>query len=467
MQKILIIEDNDTIRAGIEETLQKAGFSTTALNNGKAALAQLVALEPDCIITDLKMDEMDGIQVLQKARESRPELPVIIITAFGTIEKAVEAMKLGAYDFITKPFPPELLRVKVKQALEVAQISRDREKLYYENQYLRSEEQDRFPSRELLGNSNGMKSLLDQIHKVARTDASVFVMGESGTGKELVARAIHMNSSRHDKPFIKVNCAALAEGVLESELFGHERGAFTGALRRRPGRFELADQGTLFLDEIGEIHHSIQLKLLRVLQEREFERVGGTTTLKVDVRIISATNKNLQERVEQGSFREDLYYRLVIVPMTIPPLRDRRDDIPLLVNAIMHRLEKKHRKGIKKITPKALETLQRYAWPGNIRELENLLEQLYIFCEGDTLDIDNLPNFLKNSPSSGKMALDLGLFSLPEILDQTELQLLQKAIQQAGGIKTRMAKILGIKTSALYYKLEKYGLLNELKKDQN
>ncbi len=459
MERVLIIEDNQTMRQGMEKTLKKAGFKITSAASGGDGLEMLQQQEPHCVISDLKMSEMDGIEVMQKIHQRNAQIPVMIITAFGTIEKAVEAMKLGACDFITKPFPPELLRVKVKQALEISRLNREKDQLFHENQYLKAQAEDRYAGREILGKSAAIRKVHEQINKVAQTDTTVFITGESGTGKELVARAIHLTSPRCQSPFIKVNCSALATGVLESELFGHEKGAFTGAVRKKPGRFELAAQGTLFLDEIGDLDPSIQLKLLRVLQEKEFERVGGTRTLKVDVRIISATNQDLKQRVAEGLFREDLYYRLVIFPIELPPLRERSEDTALLAEAFLQRLNSKHHRGKKTVSRKALQLLRHYTWPGNIRELENVLEQAYILSDDNRLDVDNFPTFLKNSPTDGKIEAVLGTTPLPTILETTERRLIEAAYKQTGGVKTRMAKLLGIKTSALYYKLEKFGLL--------
>ena len=459
--EVLIIEDNDTIRLGMEKTLIKAGFDARSVASGKRGIELAGEFRPCCVITDLRMSEMDGIEVLKALRNLLPETPVMIITAFGTIEKAVEAMKLGAHDFITKPFSPELLRVKVQQAVEVSKLSREKERLFFENQYLRMQAQARYDSGEILGSSAAIEKVHATIKKISKSDSTVFIAGESGTGKELVARAIHNNSARKDEPFIKVNCSALAEGVLESELFGHEKGAFTGALKRKLGRFELAHGGTLFLDEIGDINANIQVKLLRVLQEKEFERVGGTQTLKVDVRIISATNQDLQARVDQGLFREDLYYRLVILPLTLPPLRERIEDIEPLANAFLNRLNKRHKEAPKTLGKKTINALKSYGWPGNVRELENVIEQLYVMAEKPRIETANLPNFLKKSGNDDKIKVKLGELSLPQLLESAEKHLIEEAKLQCGGVKTRMAKLLGIKTSALYYKLEKYGLLEK------
>ncbi|HLG20975.1 MAG TPA: sigma-54 dependent transcriptional regulator [Bdellovibrionota bacterium] len=449
MAQILVIEDNETMRDGIVQILARTGHDAKPARGGREGLTLFDQYAPDFVITDLKMEDMDGMAVLRKIKELSPEAVVMVITAFGTIETAVEAMKLGAFDFITKPFPPDLLRVKVTQALDIA-------KMKAENLFLRDESRHVFPDS-MIGESRLLQNIRDQILRVAPTDSSVLITGESGTGKELVAREIHEQSKRARKPFVKVDCSALAEGVLESELFGHERGAFTGAIQRKPGRFELADGGTLFLDEVGEVPPGVQLKLLRVLQDRCFERVGGTRTLKVDVRILSATNKNLLERIRQGQFREDLYYRLHIVPIQLPPLRERRADIPLLVE---HFLKKWNRKAGRRvqISPEAMVRLQAYQWPGNIRELENLLERTVVMARHDVIHVDDLPDGLKKTNDHVDLEVNPGGVSLNDALEQLERELILKAYQETGGVKTRTAQLLGIKTSALYYKLEKYGI---------
>jgi len=451
MAQILIIEDNTTMRDGISQILLRSGHDVKVAQGGREGVELYEKQTPDFVITDLKMEDMDGMAVLRKIKESSSDAMVMVITAFGTIETAVEAMKLGAFDFITKPFPPDLLRVKVNHALDVI-------KMKAENQFLRSESRQDYPET-MIGTSSALREILDQIDRIAPTDSSVLITGESGTGKELVARALHAKSPRAQKPFVKVDCSALAEGVLESELFGHERGAFTGAIARKQGRFELADGGTIFLDEVGEIPPSVQLKLLRVLQDRCFERVGGTRTLKVDVRVISATNKDLKEEISKGRFRDDLYYRLHIVPIHLPPLRERREDIPLLIDHVLNRLTRKSGRKMK-ISPEAMATLRGYQWPGNIRELENVLEQSYVLLKSEILDLAALPQGLKKSNNHVDLELPSTGVSLNDALEQLERQLILRAYEEAGGVKTKTAQLLGIKTSALYYKLEKYGIVD-------
>jgi two-component system response regulator HydG len=365
-------------------------------------------------------------------------------------------MKLGAFDFLQKPFTPEVVRLKVERALQLRSARRTAQRLASENEYLREETAGRFGA--LIGAAPPMQAVFRLVEKVAPTDSSVFISGESGTGKELVARAIHDRSNRAKGPFIKVNCGALTETLLESELFGHEKGAFTGAVKRRLGRFELADGGTLLLDEIGDVSPTLQLKLLRVLQEQEFERVGGEATIRVNVRVISATNKDLQLEVREGRFREDLYYRLHIVPIRIPALRERREDIPLLAQHFVEKLAQRTNPAVRGIDDDALARLMGYHWPGNVRELENAIEQALVFTDGDRIGLGALPEYLRGTGDEETLAMPKGQMSLPEILDDLERQLILKAYREAGGVKTETARKLGIKTSALYYKLDKYGI---------
>jgi two-component system response regulator HydG len=460
MAKILIVEDNDTMREGMQTIIAKMDHDVYGATGGKIGL-NIFEEEGgfDFVLTDLKMEGMDGLQVLEAVKKKNPECVVVIITAYGTIETAVDAIKKGAFDFITKPFSQDVLRLKVNQALEVSQLKNDKARLEGETEYLRNIEKESFGFDEMIGASDAMGQIIETIRKVSLSDSSVYIQGESGTGKELIARAIHYSSPRSDKPFIKVNCSALAEGILESELFGHEKGSFTGAHKRKLGRFELADKGTLFLDEIGDLSPMIQLKLLRVLQEREFERVGGMSTIKVDVRVICATNKDLMEQIQLGNFREDLYYRLHIVPIPVPPLRDRKEDVPSLIEHFLEKLSKRTRKQIKDIAPDALKVLKQYNWPGNIRELENVIEQSMVLCESDRLESGDLPSFVSAIHSLPSYRLQLGKKPLNEILEDLERELIKEAFEKAGNVKTETAKILGIKTSALYYKLEKYGLI--------
>ncbi len=464
MAIILIIDDNETIRDGIAHIVKKMGHTPICASSGREGLQRFKEAPPDFVISDLKMDGLSGVDVLQKIKEQAPECPTMIITAFGTVETAVEAMKLGAFDFIIKPFAPEVVRLKVERALELSAAQRDRARLSDENAYLRDEVAHR--CGELIGSSDGMHRVFSIIERVAPTESSVAIYGESGTGKELVAHAIHVRSKRKDRAFIKVNCAALAETLLESELFGHEKGAFTGAVRRKPGRFELADGGTIFLDEIGDISPSMQTRLLRVLQEREFERVGGEQTIKVDVRVLTATHRDLGKEVAEGRFREDLFYRLQVVPIAIPPLRDRRSDVAVLAAHFVQKLAPRTNPTVKRVGADALEKLVAYRFPGNVRELENVIEQALVFTDGEEVTASALPEAVrgagaKRGPATDADSLDLGSpdRALPDVLDDLERQLILKAYTRAKGVKTETARLLGVKTSALYYKLEKYGIV--------
>jgi two-component system response regulator HydG len=464
MAQVLIIDDHDSMREGLELLLRRRGHKTISADGGQRGLDLMDEVGADLVITDLKMAKMDGIQVLTEVRNRFPDVEVLVITAYGTIEKAVEAMKMGAADFITKPFSSEEFGVKIDRLLadreERLRLKRENVALRVENTYLREEADARYG--EIIGESNEMAEVFRWIERVARSDSTVMIYGESGTGKELVARAIHAGSPRKDGPFIRVNCGALTEGLLDSELFGHERGAFTGAERQRRGRFELADGGTLFLDEIATINQTTQIRLLRVLQERELERVGGEETIHVDVRIIAATNTPVDELQKGESFREDLFYRLHVVPVTIPPLRGRKTDIPILAHHFLQKLKDRTNHQVDELSESAVLRLEEYDWPGNVRELENVMERALVLAEGGVLREDDLP-FL----ASGVDALDTSLIDaaipgggldLTQAVEGLEERLLRKALEQARGVKAEAARLLGLKTSALYYKLEKYGI---------
>ena len=459
MARIYVFDDNDTMREGVAAVVRRMGHKVCAVSSGTEAIAAFKRQPADFVMTDLKMNGMDGLEVLRRIRELDPECPTLIMTAYGTVEAAVEAMKLGAMDFLTKPFAPEVVRLKVERGLELRAARNLNERLSAENEGLRSDGDARY--RELIGSTEAMCRVQEAIARVARTDASVAIHGESGTGKELVARAIHNLSKRAQGPFIKVNCGALADTLLESELFGHERGAFTGAIKRRLGRIELADGGTLFLDEIGEISPAMQVKLLRVLQEGTFERVGGETTLHTNLRVISATHRDLQKLIAEGRFREDLFYRLNVVPLVVPPLRERRADIPELCRHFIAKLAPRTNPAVKAISDDALALLLAYPFPGNVRELENAIEQALVFAEGPVLTAASLPAQMRGPTASDSDALTVpggltGALALPDILDDLEKQLILKAYREAKGVKTETARLLGIKASALYYKLDKY-----------
>lgn len=456
MADILIVEDNETVRDGLTKLVRTRGHAVRAAGSAAGARELLGGGTFDLVVSDYRLEDGTGMELLKAVRHNGlgGDPDFIMITAYGTIDIAVEAMRLGAWDFVTKPLDSDEFRLKVEKALEVRATRRENRRLGAENAYLREEVEERFG--DIIGRSPQMQAVFASIQKIAGTNSSVFLYGESGTGKELVARAIHRQSSRARGPFIRVNCSALAETLLESELFGHERGAFTGAVRERRGRFELAHGGTLFLDEIADIPPAVQVRLLRVLQEKEIERVGGERTIKVDVRIISATNRDLSAEVERGVFREDLYYRLHIVPLRIPPLRERDGDVELLVRHFIHKISKETGKRVAGITDEALRLLLEYPWPGNVRELENAIERAIVLCDGEHLGASEFP--MGEAPGRPPQPVSLN-GSLDRILAETERRLIQEALERAGGVKTRTAELLGIKTSALYYKLEKYGLL--------
>lgn len=452
-EKILIVEDNDTMRLGIQETLKRDMYKIFVYDNGPEALQKAEFELPDIAILDLRMEPLNGIEILQKLKEITPNIEVLMISAYGTVEDAVKAMKLGAADFLTKPFSPDELRIRIEKLVQRIQNRKKLESLSEHNRLLREEISGEFS--EIIGTSKPIKEIFSLVEKISESDSSVLIHGESGTGKELIARAIHRNSLRNDKPFIKMNCGALNDNLLESELFGHEKGSFTGAIKQKKGRFELADEGTLFLDEIGDISPNMQVKLLRVLQEGEFERVGGEETLKTDVRIIAASNKDLQKSISENEFREDLFYRLSVIPVSVPSLRERRDDIPLLINHFLNKLKEKYNKKIKNISDEGLNALMSYTWPGNIRELENLVERLFFISSEDTIDAELISSQLFKNVSAiniyENMPLEDALFTF-------EKNLIVQALKKNDGIKNRAAKALGINTSTLYYKLEKYGL---------
>ena len=474
MAQILIIDDHDSMREGLELLLRRRGHRVLAASGGQEGLDTLAEDGADLVITDLKMAKVDGIEVLRKVKETSPETEVLVITAFGTIEKAVEAMKLGAADFLSKPFSSEEFAVKVERLVNERAARKELEKenmrLRVENAYLKQEVEPRYG--EIVGDSPAMEKVFRWIERVARSDSTVMVYGESGTGKELVARAIHAGSPRRDGPFIRVNCGALTDSLLDSELFGHEKGAFTGAEKRRRGRFELAHGGTLFLDEIATISQATQVRLLRVLQERELERVGGEETIPVDVRIIAATNTPAEALVGEEGFREDLFYRLHVVPIVLPPLRERTEDIDLLVQHFVQKLRTRTNAVVTDVSESALEILRRHDWPGNVRELENVLERALVLADGEVLEGADLPPLSTNgrvppalnrsgatpAMADGDAEIPDGGIDLTREVEGLEEQLLRRALDRAGGVKAEAARLLGLKASALYYKLEKYGI---------
>ena len=397
---------------------------------------------------------MTGIELLEKLQQLHPDLPVIIMTAFGTVEKAVSAMKKGAFDYILKPFKNEEIMVTIAKALE-------HRHLILANRLLNQELEKKYGFPNIVGESRVMEDILALVKRVAGSRATVLITGESGTGKELIARAIHQVSTRAAKSFISVNCAALTETLLESELFGHERGAFTHAVAMRKGRFELADGGTLFMDEVAEMSQGLQVKLLRVLQEMEFERVGGVRTIKVDVRVVAASNRDLKEEVEAGRFREDLFYRLNVVHLHLPPLRQRQEDIPLLAAHFIKKYVQENLRDKTRITPEALKVLIHYAWPGNVRELENVMERAVILCSNNVISPQDLPAELAPAPAESRLDIDRFIplnTPLPEALDGIEEQMIRRALEKSGQVQVRAAELLGITKSLLQYKLKKYHL---------
>ena len=399
--KLLIIDDEKNIREGLQRALTLDGYDVMLASDGREALDRIEEGDIDLVITDLKMPRLSGEELMKDALENYPYLPIIILTGHGTIENAVEAMRNGAYDFITKPLNIDKLSLIVKRALENSSLKR-------QNRELLNQLKKKYSFENIIGKSAAMKKVFETVELVAPSRANVLIYGESGTGKEMIADAIHHNSPRRDKPYVKVHCAALPETLLESELFGHEKGAFTGAIMRKRGRFELASLGTIFLDEIGEISLKTQVKLLRVIQEREFERVGGEHPVKVDVRIISATNKNLKEEIERGNFREDLYYRLDVVSIHVPPLRDKKDDIPLMVHKFIEDFSRENNKEIEGITNGALKSLMSYKWPGNVRELRNVIESIVVLTKSKVITEQDLPPDILSKDERSYLKLQAG-----------------------------------------------------------
>jgi len=448
---ILIAEDERAQREMLSGFLVKEGHHVIVAGNGEEALARAKAHTLDLAIVDYKMPGLTGLEVLKQSKLINPRLDVVILTAFGTIDTAVEAMKAGAADYLTKP-------VDLDELLCVIDRIAERRTLQRENEILRQQLGEKGISQEhIIHGSRQMAELINLAGRVAASNATVLIEGESGTGKELFARLIHRLSPRSAKPLIVVNCAALSESLIESELFGHERGAFTGATQRRVGRFEQSDGGTLFLDEIGEISPAVQVKLLRLLQEGEFQRVGGNQTLKADVRVISATNQDLGSKVKNGAFREDLYYRLNVVPIKIPPLRDRREDIPRLVEHFVQRFSKENRKSIEGVSREATDQLVKYDYPGNIRELENIVERAVVISRGPTLTVGDLP-FGGRKPDDDNEETEGGGGALREALETLERRMVEKAMEEAGGNQSRAAESLGLSERMLRYKLKKYRL---------
>jgi DNA-binding NtrC family response regulator len=454
MANILIVEDEPRMRRLLEISLGEDGHTVHTSGDAENGLVHLRKASADLVVTDLKLPGMNGLEFLQEGKRLNPALPFIVMTAYGSVETAVDAMKAGASDYVLKPFTMAEMKLVINKELDVQQV-RD------ENVRLKEALGKRYHFQNIVGRSKKMQEVLALVERVAPTNSTVLIGGESGVGKDLIARAIHQNSRRSSGPFIKINSTAIPDTLFESELFGFERGAFTGALASKPGKFELADKGTLFLDEIGDVPAAIQVKLLRVLQEREFERLGGTKTLKVDIRMIAATNRDLRAALEEGTFREDLYYRLNVVPIDIPPLREHKEDIPDLVNHFLARFAADSEKEIEGITPAVLDALMEYHWPGNVRQLENSVERAVALSRGRVIDEKDIHLDTRQN-KSGAAAPSANQF-LPEgmTLEQLEDNMIREALRRANGNKSQAARLLGLSRNALRYRLGKLGVADE------
>jgi DNA-binding NtrC family response regulator len=446
-RNILIVDDEEDVLRGLEKILKAKYYSTFTASNGTEAAELLKDRDYSIVISDLKMPGMSGLDLLEVVKKDYPHILFIILTGYGTVETAIKAMKMGVYDYLSKPVNIEELLILIEKALRYLEVME-------ENKELRERLDNRFSFNNIIGKNHRMRYVFDLITDVSPTNATVLISGESGTGKELVASAIHYNSLRKDGPFVKVNCAALPENLLESELFGHVKGSFTGALKDNKGRFELAHTGTIFLDEVGDLAPHLQQKLLRVLQEKEFEPVGSAETRKIDVRVIAASNQDLKTRINEGGFREDLYYRLAVITIKLPPLRDRRDDIVPLLRHFLDKYNEETGKDIKDISPHALELLFSYDWPGNVRELENVIERAVILSKTDTIEKDTLPEELRVKETGYTLLSEDK--SLPEIMDEVEKKLILDTLNKIHWNKSKAADVLGIHRSTLISKLSKY-----------
>lgn len=442
---ILVVDDEVNIRNALAKMLEKQGHSVMTAGNGDEALARMTAGSYGLVLLDLKMPGLDGMGLLRRIKEISPDTEVIVITAYGSVETAVEAMKAGAYDYLSKPIDKERFPIMIDQCLE-------KQRLAAENRLLRQHLAVKNQFEQMIGQSLPMKRIYEMVDLVAGSDVTILLIGESGTGKELVARAIHQRSPRVQGPFITINCGALPESLYESEMFGYEKGAFTGATTTKLGRFELADGGTLFLDEIGELNLTNQVDFLRVLETREFRRLGGTKLVKVDLRVIAASNRNLQKAVEDGEFREDLYYRLNVIPILIPPLRERKEDIPLLTEVFLKEFTEAHRREKKDFSPEALKQLVHYSWPGNVRELKNVIERLVVTIKENVILVEHLPLEIQASKDEEKTMV----VSLGKTLKEIEEQVIQRTLTELTRHREKAAKLLGISPRALQYKIKSY-----------
>ncbi len=450
MARILIIDDDPAMVAVVSDICQERGHQTIAYNSGQKAIENLAAQAPQLVISDLRMDKVGGLDILRECKQVLPQTPVILITAYAKVESALEAMKLGAYDYITKPFKVDELQLTIQRAL-------DNQTLVRENRNLRQLVKEKYRFENIIGTSPSMQGIYNLIAKVADTDSTILIQGESGTGKELVARALHFNSNRQHQPFVAINCSALPENLLESELFGHKKGSFTGAAQDKIGLFEEAELGTIFLDEVNSMAQPLQTKLLRVLQERQIRRVGDTKSMPINVRVLAATNEGLIEKTRAGNFREDLYYRLAVIPIEMPALRERIEDVPLLVNHFLQKNAAQTRTEAKKIEPKAMEILQHYSWPGNVRELENAIERACALCDDNLIRVTDLPPHAVRHASSPATetngSLPVGQ-TLDEYIREQERRYIEETIKFNAGSREKGAKMLGISMATLYRKLE-------------
>jgi len=451
MTKILVIDDDPVILEVISEILKTNGYKVVTAPDGESGIKKIEKNQYDLVLTDLQMPDVGGMEVLDFIMTRSPETKGIILTGYGTIKSSVEAMKKGAFDYITKPITSGELLAVVEKAIKFKSLEE-------ENLRLKKELRQKYRFDNIVGESKAIKKIYELIEKVADTDGTILISGASGTGKELIARAIHYNSGRSDKPLVVINCGAIPEELLESELYGHEKGAFTSAYKKRIGRFEMANGGTMFLDEIGEMSPSLQVKLLRVLQEQKFERVGGTKTIHVDVRITAATNKNLTFAINKGKFREDLYYRLNVIPIKVPPLKQRKSDIPLLIDHFLKKFQQGKKKRITGFSLESMDAILDYGWPGNVRELENLIKRLTILCDNEVVDFDDLPEHIQQNSKTLK-PIDEDVFekgvTLDEAVKDYEKRLILEALEKSNWVKTKAAKLLNIKRTTLVEKIKK------------
>jgi len=448
---VLLAEDDRSTRSSLSQFLKGLGYEVVEASTGHEAMEHLSARPFDIVVTDLMLPGVGGLEILRALQTDAPGTVGIVITGFGTVQNAIEAMRLGVFEYLLKPINFDELQIVLERALEFQRLRK-------ENRQFKREVQRQFGLQNLIGHSDAMRRILDLIEKVADSDSTVLIYGESGTGKELVARAIHYRSDRMDKPLVPINCAAIPSDLLESELFGYEKGAFTGAHRTKIGRFEYANGGTLFLDEIGEMSPQLQVKLLRVLQEKSFERLGGVRPIQVDVRIIAATNRDLEKAIEEGKFREDLYYRLSVIPIHIPPLRERKEDIPLLVEHFLEKFNIEKGRSVSGVSPKAMEKLTEYSWPGNVRELENLIERLVVLKRTGTIEVEDLPEKIRFGPARdplGAIVLPEEGIRLEETIHRLERELILQALRRTRGVKKEAAELLGMKRTTLIQKMKR------------